>query len=61
MSKGEELVQEFDECAMSWGWTQDQGSGVSVGNSQRDYNKSRADLLDYVQNLEAALAMLEKQ
>lgn len=60
MSKGEALFEEFDESARHWGWQEDYGTGsTGVARAERDYNSSRAELLDHIRNLEAAVAMLE--
>lgn len=54
-----ELIEDFDEAAMSWGWTSDQGSGGSVLRSKNDYDKSRERLMSYAIDIEATLSMIE--
>ena len=51
-SKGEKLINEFDDTAQNWGWQADQGYGSSVNAAKQAYNESKDALLKYVKSLE---------
>jgi hypothetical protein len=52
LTKGEKLLQDFDEDARSWGWTEDQGVGYAVEISRSSYLTSKNKLIEYIKLLE---------
>lgn len=57
--KGSTIIDEFDDSARDWGWTQDQGTGQYVNTSEQRYNESKAALIKYILSLETKVKSLK--
>lgn len=40
-----EMIERFDRAARTWGWEEDQGTGLETSNVLREYRSAKADLI----------------
>lgn len=45
------LLDDFDKAARDWGWTQDQGTGKAVDNSEAEYTRAKEALIRRINQL----------
>ena len=56
-----DLVEQFDVTAKTWGWESDQGYGASVDLAKSKYEKTKAALIQAITDLSAENAALRAQ
>ncbi len=54
------LFLEFNNAAMDWGWTQDQGTGTRVDTSEKVYRAARVALEKRIKDLHTIRRRHEK-
>jgi hypothetical protein len=53
------LLDQFDDDARDWGWTQDQGTGSQVDKSNREYDASKKALEKHLNGLHEKIRSLK--